>query len=76
MTSFMTGDLLILPATVCEQAAGPKELVVVPGARHINLHDHMDFMPFDKFFTTRVRVTPPVFWRFLTGRSGTVILEL
>lgn len=59
MTSFVTGDLLLLPATVCEQAAGPKEPVAVPGTRHINLYDRVDFMPFDKFFTTRVRLTPP-----------------
>ena len=40
--------------TVYEQATGPKELVVVPGARHIDLYDRVDLIPFDKiesFFT-------------------------
>jgi fermentation-respiration switch protein FrsA (DUF1100 family) len=39
--------------TVYEQATGPKELVVVPGARHIDLYDRTDLIPFDqleKFF--------------------------
>jgi len=36
-----------------EQATGPKELVVVPGARHIDLYDRTELIPFDqleKFF--------------------------
>lgn len=40
--------------TVYEQAAEPKELIVVPGARHIDLYDRTDLIPFDKlqgFFT-------------------------
>ncbi len=39
--------------TVHEQATGPKELVVVPGARHIDLYDRTELIPFDrleKFF--------------------------
>jgi fermentation-respiration switch protein FrsA (DUF1100 family) len=35
-------------------AAEPKELYVVPGARHIDLYDRVDLIPFDKlecFFT-------------------------
>ena len=39
---------------VFEQLAEPKELVVVPGARHIDLYDRVDLIPFDKleqFFT-------------------------
>jgi uncharacterized protein len=32
--------------TVYEQATGPKELVVVPGARHIDLYDRTDLIPF------------------------------
>jgi fermentation-respiration switch protein FrsA (DUF1100 family) len=39
---------------VFEQATGPKDLVVVPGARHIDLYDSTDLIPFDqleKFFT-------------------------
>lgn len=34
--------------TVYEQATGPKELVVVPHARHIDLYDRTDIIPFDK----------------------------
>ncbi|OZE26831.1 alpha/beta hydrolase [Rhodococcus sp. 05-2254-6] len=34
--------------TVYEQAAEPKELVVVPGARHIDFYDRTDLIPFDK----------------------------
>lgn len=36
------------------KATGPKELVVVPGARHIDLYDRVDVIPFDTieaFFT-------------------------
>jgi len=29
-------------------AAEPKELYIVPGARHIDLYDRMDMIPFDK----------------------------
>jgi len=31
-----------------EMAADPKELVIVPGARHIDLYDRVDMIPFDK----------------------------
>ncbi|WP_432734504.1 alpha/beta hydrolase [Maridesulfovibrio sp. FT414] len=31
-----------------KQAAEPKELVIVPGARHIDLYDRVDMIPFDK----------------------------
>jgi fermentation-respiration switch protein FrsA (DUF1100 family) len=31
-----------------ERAAEPKELVIVPGARHIDLYDRVDMIPFDK----------------------------
>ena len=37
-----------------EMAAEPKELYIVPGARHIDLYDRTDMIPFDKledFFT-------------------------
>lgn len=40
--------------TAYEQAADPKELLVVAGARHIDLYDRTDLIPFDKlenFFT-------------------------
>ena len=37
-----------------KMAAEPKELYIVPGARHIDLYDRTDMIPFDKltaFFT-------------------------
>jgi hypothetical protein len=37
-----------------EMAAEPKEIYIVPGARHIDLYDKTDMIPFDKltdFFT-------------------------
>ncbi len=40
--------------TIYEQAPEPKELVVVPEARHIDLYDRTDLIPFDQletFFT-------------------------
>jgi fermentation-respiration switch protein FrsA (DUF1100 family) len=39
-------------------AAEPKELVVVPGATHVDLYDRVDMIPFDKlddFFTTALK---------------------
>jgi fermentation-respiration switch protein FrsA (DUF1100 family) len=39
-------------------AAEPKELVVVPGARHIDLYDRTDMIPFDRietFFATNLK---------------------
>lgn len=44
--------------TVIEKATGPKELVVVPKARHIDLYDRIDVIPFDKldsFFTENLK---------------------
>ncbi|MBL6448489.1 alpha/beta hydrolase [Fulvivirga sp. 29W222] len=41
-----------------ERAAEPKELVVIPGARHIDLYDKVDMIPFDKlesFFTENLK---------------------
>jgi fermentation-respiration switch protein FrsA (DUF1100 family) len=41
-----------------ELAAEPKELVIVPGARHIDLYDRVDMIPFDKlesFFTKNLK---------------------
>ena len=40
--------------TAYEAAAEPKELVIVPGASHVDLYDRVDVIPFDKlasFFT-------------------------
>jgi len=31
-----------------KKASEPKELIIVPGARHIDLYDRMDMIPFDK----------------------------
>jgi uncharacterized protein len=42
-------------------ASEPKELVIVPGADHVDLYDRMDKIPFDKlaeFFTKNLGVTP------------------
>lgn len=44
----------VFSETLYAQAAEPKELYVVPGARHIDLYDRTDLIPFDKltsFFT-------------------------
>jgi fermentation-respiration switch protein FrsA (DUF1100 family) len=41
-----------------EKAAEPKELVIVPGARHIDLYDREDMIPFDKldsFFSENLK---------------------
>ncbi|AAM03867.1 alpha/beta hydrolase [Methanosarcina acetivorans] len=41
-----------------ERAAEPKELYVVPGARHIDLYDRTDMIPFDKlesFFSENLK---------------------
>ena len=41
-----------------ELAAEPKELVIIPGARHIDLYDRTDMIPFDKleaFFTSNLK---------------------
>jgi fermentation-respiration switch protein FrsA (DUF1100 family) len=42
-------------------ASEPKELLIVPGADHVDLYDRMDKIPFDKladFFTTHLGATP------------------
>ena len=31
-----------------KKASEPKELIIVPGARHIDLYDRIDMIPFDK----------------------------
>ncbi len=44
------------------QAAEPKELYIVPKARHIDLYDRVDLIPFDKltsFFTHYLKATKP-----------------
>lgn len=41
-----------------EMAAEPKELYIVPGARHIDLYDRIDMIPFDKlesFFSENLK---------------------
>ncbi len=41
-----------------KMAKEPKELVIVPGARHIDLYDRTDMIPFDKlqdFFTKSLK---------------------
>jgi fermentation-respiration switch protein FrsA (DUF1100 family) len=42
------------------RAAEPKELVVVPGAGHVDLYDRVDLIPFDRlaaFFNSNLRTT-------------------
>ena len=34
--------------TAYEAAAEPKELMIVPGANHVDLYDRVDVIPFDK----------------------------
>ncbi len=34
--------------TAYAAAAGPKELLIVPGASHVDLYDRLDLIPFDK----------------------------
>jgi fermentation-respiration switch protein FrsA (DUF1100 family) len=36
---------------ILKQTKGSSELVVVPGARHIDLYDRVDLIPFDKLAT-------------------------
>jgi hypothetical protein len=41
-----------------KMAAEPKELYIVPGARHIDLYDDVNLIPFDKlesFFTENLK---------------------
>lgn len=42
------------PSYTGESAAEPKELLIVPGASHVDLYDRTDVIPFDRleaFFT-------------------------
>jgi uncharacterized protein len=39
---------LYMSKTAYENAAEPKELMVIPGASHVDLYDQMDVIPFDK----------------------------
>jgi uncharacterized protein len=44
--------------TAYEAAAEPKELVIVPGANHVDLYDQVNIIPFDKlteFFTNNLK---------------------
>ena len=46
----------VLPETLPETA--PKQLLIVPGADHVDLYDRMDRIPFDKlaeFFTKNLK---------------------
>jgi fermentation-respiration switch protein FrsA (DUF1100 family) len=41
-----------------KRAAEPKELVVIPGAGHVDLYDRVQLIPFDKleaFFKTNLK---------------------
>ncbi len=51
---FITGDIAhsrSMSEEFYEMAAEPKELVVVPGAMHIDLYDRVDLIPFDEIET-------------------------
>jgi uncharacterized protein len=39
---------LYMSQTAYEQAAEPKELMIIPGASHVDLYDQLDVIPFDK----------------------------
>lgn len=44
--------------TAYEAAAEPKELLIIPGASHVDLYDQVNLIPFDKlssFFTTNLK---------------------
>lgn len=62
----ITGDIAhsrYFSEDVYEQAAEPKQLVVVPGARHIDLYDRTNTIPFDTitdFFTTSLAPSPTI----------------
>lgn len=50
-TLFIHGEKahsLYMAKTAYENAAEPKELMIIPGASHIDLYDQMDVIPFDK----------------------------
>ncbi|WP_287884684.1 alpha/beta hydrolase [Paracoccus sp. (in: a-proteobacteria)] len=36
-----------LSEDACKAAAEPKELMIIEGADHVDLYDHMDAIPFD-----------------------------
>ena len=43
---------------IYKMASEPKELVIVPGADHVDLYDRLDKIPFDKitsFFTENLK---------------------
>ena len=44
--------------TAYAAAAEPKELMIIPGANHVDLYDRVDMIPFDKlttFFRTHLQ---------------------
>lgn len=48
---FITGDIAhsrSMSEEFYEMAAEPKELVIVPGAMHIDLYDRVDLIQFDE----------------------------
>ena len=58
---FITGELPI-PGSSAKRLTSlpvsPKELVIVPGAGHVDLYDRVDLIPFDKltsFFTENLK---------------------
>jgi fermentation-respiration switch protein FrsA (DUF1100 family) len=50
-------------ADAYKAAAEPKELVIIPGAVHVDLYDKLDVIPFDKlerFFSEHLKVESTV----------------
>jgi uncharacterized protein len=58
---FITGDVAHsreFSEDAYRRAAEPRELVIVPGAGHVDLYDRVDLIPWDKlteFFTEHLR---------------------
>ena len=53
-TLFIHGEKahsLYMAKTAYENAAKPKELMIIPGASHVDLYDQVDIIPFDKLTT-------------------------
>ena len=61
---FITGDVAHsreFSEDAYRRAAEPKELVIVPGAGHVDLYDRVDVIPFDKlttFFQSSLQTAP------------------
>jgi fermentation-respiration switch protein FrsA (DUF1100 family) len=58
---FITGDIAHsreFSEDAYKRAAEPKELIVIPGAGHVDLYDRVQLIPFDRlefFFKTNLK---------------------